>query len=91
MDWVFDQAPNAACIVSASVCQGDPVLVVSHYEDDRSWAFCDGKLLNAEKAMVVAMSTVLNLHPELVILADLPPGFSATRPNACSPWVRAEN
>ena len=42
MEWKFDQAPNVACITSQAVLDGSPVLVVTHYGDDHSWAFLDG-------------------------------------------------
>jgi hypothetical protein len=44
---------------------GKPVLTVAHYEDDHSWAFLDGGPFDAADALVVAMSEVLGLHPEL--------------------------
>jgi hypothetical protein len=36
MDWKFDQAPNVVCITCQSVIAGNPVLVVTHYEEDHS-------------------------------------------------------
>ena len=79
MTWKFDQAPNVACITSQSVLAGESVLVAAHYEADHSWAFLDGRTFDPGKAVVVAMSTVLGLHPELQEIADLPPGWTAKR------------
>jgi hypothetical protein len=91
MSWVFDQAPNVACIVSRAVMSGGPVLVVTHYEDDHSWAFLDGRPFSAAQAMIVAMSEVLEAHPNLVEIAGLPPGWTATRVAAGEPWTRQED
>lgn len=92
MDWKFDQAPNVACITCKSVLAGAPVLVVVHYEDDHSWAFLDGGPFDSATALVVAMSTVLDMHTELAEIATLPPGWSAERTAVGAPWQkRPEN
>ena len=87
MTWTFDQAPHVACITSRSVLTGSPVLVVTRYEDDGSWAFMDAGPFDTANAMLVAMSTVLDRHPELMEIAELPPGWSATRNDANAPWL----
>ena len=78
MSWPFDQAPNVACITCRSVIDGAPVLLVTHYEDDHSWAFLDGNVFDEGAAMVVAMKTVVERDPALAEIADLPPGWTAT-------------
>ncbi len=91
MNWKFDQEPNAACIASKSVIEGNPVLTVVHYQDDHSWAFTDDKLFDPGEAMVVAMSTIISLHPELEEIADLAPGWSVTRAAIGQPWSKASD
>lgn len=91
MTWKFDQARNVACITCRSVVDGDPVLLVTHYADDDSWAFLDGQPLDAADALVVAMSSVVDRHPDLDGIADLPPGWSASRAAANAPWVRSQD
>ena len=86
MTWPFDQAPNVACIATRAVMDGAPVLVVTHYDDDHSWAFTDGSANDLAQAMVVAMSHVLDRHPELEDIASLPPGWSARRTTVGQPW-----
>lgn len=88
MAWPFDQAPNVACISCRSVVDGAPVLVVTHYDDDHSWAFLDGQTYDPGSALVVAMKTILDRHPDLTEIADLPPGWSATRPTVDQIWTR---
>jgi len=87
MIWKFDQAPNVACITCRSVIGGHPVLVVTHYEDDNSWAFGDGRPFDDATAMITAMSEVVERHPELENIADLPLGWSAARAGIGKPWT----
>ena len=88
MTWPFDQNPNVACVASQSVMDGEPILVVVHYEDDHSWAFLDGKPFDPAGALVVAMSEVVKQHPELNEIASLPPGWSAHRTAVGTSWNR---
>ncbi len=88
MPWPFDQPPDAACITCRAVLEGAPVLVVTHYEDDHSWAFLDGQVHDAADAVVVAMASVFDIHPNLGEVADLLPGWSATRENSSEEWSR---
>src|SRR3569833_1615990 len=88
MPWIFDQAPNVACIANRSVLIGEPVLVAVHYEDDHSWAFLDGGPFDPAEAAVVAMSQVINRHPDLFEIADLPAGWTASRAAAGQRWVK---
>ncbi len=87
-NWKFDQAPNVACITCRSVIAGHPVLVATHYEDDHSWAFMDGEPTDAATALVVAMSEVIDRHPDIDEIATLLPGRSATRLAPGEPWAR---
>lgn len=95
MAWVFDQAPNVAAIsvrtVVGNADDNAPVLVVSHYSDDHSWAFLDGQAWTEDQAIVVSMKNILDAHPYLTEVADLPPGWRATRADVNSPWVREED
>jgi hypothetical protein len=91
MTWKFDQEPNVACITCKSVIAGHPVLVATHYEDDHSWAFLDGQNFDTADALVVAMSTILELHPDLDEIAGLPPGWSATRTASGEPWSKRQD
>jgi hypothetical protein len=96
MTWKFDQAPNVACIASQAVVNGSPVLVVTHYEDDHSWSFLGGELsdrglFDPAEAFIVAMSEVLSVHPELIEIANLPTGWTASRVASDQPWLRRED
>lgn len=63
------------------------MLTVTHYEDDHSWGFLDGKPVDPAEAMIVAMGSVVDLHPDLDEIADLKPGFTASRTGKGEPWV----
>lgn len=43
------------------------------------------------KVLVVAMAEVVERHTDLDEIADLPPGWSATRGSANGPWSRQQN
>lgn len=62
MGWEFDQSPDTACFTCKSILAGAEVLLVSHYEEDHSWAFLDGKPLDMDEALLVSMSSVLSAH-----------------------------
>lgn len=92
LDWPFDQAKNVATITTKQVVKESfPVLMVVHYEEDDSWAFTCGTTNKSEDLMVVGMGEVVNLDPSLYSIADLPPGWSATRESVNSEWVRTKD
>ena len=62
--------------------------MVTHYEDDHSWAFIDGKPFDPTAALLVSMSEVVDRHPELVELASLPPGWSVHRSGVGLSWCQ---
>jgi len=87
--WPFDQAPNVAAITTRQILDdGFPILSVVHYAKDHSWAFCCGTSIATEDGRVIGMGTVLDLDPTLVEIADLSPGYRATRKAVGEPWVR---
>jgi hypothetical protein len=87
--WPFDQPRNCAAISVRSVVLGaQPILFVSHDAEDRGWQFLDGGTADLANALVVAMEEIIKGDPSLLEIADLPPGWSASRATATSPWVR---
>ena len=88
MSWPFDQGPNVACLTSGAVIDGQPVLFVKHFDDDDSWVFWHGTAFAYDEAMVVGMKTVLDRHPDVVEVADVPPGWSAARTAVDQPWTK---
>ena len=86
-DWPFDQAPNFAAITTRQVLEDKlPILCVTHYSDDHSWAFVCGTTDVAEDGSVIAMREALDMDPTLRTIADLPPGWTARRNNVGESW-----
>lgn len=90
MTWKFDQGPDVACITCKSVIDGAPILVITHYADDDSWVFLDGQAWDPDSSLVVSMKTIVDRHPSITAIADLPPGWTAIRPAVDQPWHRSE-
>jgi hypothetical protein len=89
-DWPFDQPRNCAVFTLRSIIfGGEPILYVSHDADDHSWQFLDGKPLDMANAALVGLGEIVRHDPSVLELADMPPGYSATRTNRSSPWQRS--
>jgi hypothetical protein len=87
--WPFDQPPNCAVVsVREIVHEGEPILTVSHNRDDDGWQFLGAARPAQAHAVLVAFREVVERDPSLYSLADLPPGWVATRKTASEPWVR---
>ncbi len=88
-DWPFDQEPNVAAVTTRQVIDhGLPVLQVTHYDDDDSWAFVCGTTEKADDVRVIGMGEALNLDPTLRTIADLPSGWTAWREMVGGSWQR---
>ena len=91
-DWPFDQGPNVAAITTVNVLDGGaPILRVTHYSDDHSWAFLCGLTNDDAHGRVIGMGTALRIDPTLREIADLPPGWTAWRTRVGAAWQRALN
>ena len=86
-DWPFDQAPNVAAISDAAVVHGNaPILRVVHYSDDHSWAFLSGGQVDVAQGKVIGMGTALRKDPTLRDIANLAPGWTASRDRVGGAW-----
>ncbi len=91
-NWPFDQARDCAALTTVNVIERNlPILQVTHYTDDHSWAFLRGTTNEASDARVIGMEEALELDPSLAEIADLPPGWSAWREAIGEPWHRARS
>ena len=87
--WPFEDARNVAVITTRQVVHGAaPILWVSHDEDDGSWQFHTGELVEVEDAMVVGLEEIVERDPTVFELADLPVGWVAWRRAPGEPWER---
>ena len=92
MKWPFDQAPNVAAVTSTHITtEGKPILLVTHYRDDHSWGFQSGLPVTTADAQVVGMKEIVKLDSSVAEVADLPPGWSASREAVGKEWVRAKD
>jgi hypothetical protein len=88
-NWPFDQAENVAAITTVHVLEGRlPILLVTHYDDDDSWAFVCGTTNEVKDCRVIGMGCALELDPTLRTIAELPPGWIAWRESVGSDWHR---
>jgi hypothetical protein len=67
---------------------GEPILLVSHDEDDHGWQFIGSTDANVPDGRVVCLEEMVRLDPTVVEVADLPPGWKAVRECVGEPWVR---
>ena len=88
--WPFDQARNTATFTVRSIMDGSkPILRVKHDLDDHGWQFLSGEIIRMENALLVGLGEVVSRDSSLYELADLPPGWEATRENIHESWTRA--
>jgi hypothetical protein len=88
-EWPFDQGKNVAAVTTRQVLrEGRPVLRVVHYFDDHSWAFTCGTTSDPNDALVVSMKCVVEVDPTLLSIADLLPGWGASRDAPGLSWKR---
>lgn len=90
--WPFDQSPSCATFVTKGLLENrNPILFVSHDEDDHGWQFHDTLDAKLEDARIVCLSHILDIDPSMRLLADLKPGWVAWREDVTSQWKRAKN
>jgi hypothetical protein len=90
--WPFDQGRNVAAVTTRQVLSDRlPVLRVTHYADDHSWAFVCGTTDDGVDGRVIAMGEALKMDPTLSEIADLPPGWSAWREQPGGVWHKSRD
>jgi hypothetical protein len=87
--WPFQDPENVAVITTRHVIkEGKPILFVWHNADDGAWQFHSGDDVSVEDAMVVALAEIVEIDSTITELADLPPGYKATRVSQSDSWKR---
>ena len=85
----FEDPQNTKAFTTRRVTELNyPVLVVSHDADDGAWQFLCGTTNDPKDGVVEYLGRILERHPELVELADLPLGWIAWREDETSAWIR---
>ena len=90
--WPFDQPRNCAVITIRGILDGtEPVLHVTHDEDDHSWQFLSLRAADPNEAKVMSLAEVVAMDSSILQLADLPPGWHAWRSSITDDWTREPN
>ena len=72
MKFPFYDAPNTATITCCHILEnGEPILYVSHDEDDGMWQFLCGKAHETDEAKLVSLKSVFDLDNSVGILKDM--------------------
>jgi hypothetical protein len=89
-EWSFDEAKNLGVFTTKPVIeQGHSILLVTH-DDQGDWQFLCGTTNDTKDARLVCLKEIVENHPSVIELADLPTGWQAQRNAADQPWERSE-
>lgn len=87
MIWPFDDPPNALAItVRAIVSDGHPILLVARDSEEGDWQFLSGEPFDVSQGLLVTLQSIAALDPTINELANLAPGWEASRPSVGQPW-----
>ncbi|MBN6187782.1 hypothetical protein JQN58_12800 [Aneurinibacillus sp. BA2021] len=67
---------------------GQPILYVSHDEEDGMWQFLDDNELDTDNALIISLKEIIKIDPSIVELSDLSLGWIAWRENEQQKWNR---
>ena len=67
--------------------EGYPVLLVTH-DEEGDWQFLCNTTNDTEDARIVGLQCVVENHPSVCDLSDLPMGWQALREGPDQPWER---
>ena len=91
-NWPFDQPRNCAVMTMRQVLSGEePILAVYHDENDHGWQFIGTTNANESDGRVIALHEAIELDPTITEIADIPPGWFASRTEVGEPWNRYKN
>lgn len=87
MKFPFYDVPNTATITCCHIIEnGEPILYVSHDEDDGMWQFLCGKTHGTDEAKLVSLKSIFDLDNSVGILKDMPCGYYAERKTQNDEW-----
>ena len=90
--WPFDQPKNCSTFTMRQVMtRAEPILLVSHDEEDHGWQFIGSSEASMEDAMLVTLKSIVAIDPSVGEVADLPPGWQAVRSAPGHPWMRRKH
>lgn len=88
MPQTFNESPMLGVITTSRVLAGEPILMVTHDEDDGGWQFLCGTTNDPTQGRIVHLAALVARDPTLQELADLPLGWVAWRRTAADAWTR---
>jgi hypothetical protein len=90
-DWKFADSAHTGVYTTNLVLSGDePILYVSHDEEDGAWQFHGTSDAKIESSALVCFHHVTDKDPTIKELATLPRGWCAWRDAVSDPWVIEE-
>lgn len=89
MNWPFDKDKNVVAVTTIPVHKNNlPILSVSHYLVDNSWAFTCGSTNDPSDSVLLTMEEIISKDNTLLDIFDLPPGWMAIRKKVGGEWYR---
>ncbi len=92
--WPFDDPPDTAVLIQKSLLTGTGWIgFVAHDDDEGGWQFMGNSSgdIRQDDTAVVGLREVLTLDSSIQDLADLPLGWSASRPERTAAWQRTSS
>jgi hypothetical protein len=91
-DWPFADPKNVAVFTTTQILRsGQPILHVSHDDDDGAWQFHTGAAqVKTSDLMIVALKEVVEYDHSICELSDLPCGWFAERDSIGGSWRRTQ-
>ena len=90
--WPFDQPRNCAVFTIRGILNGtEPILHVTHDEDDHGWQFLSLRNACPDEAKILSLEEVVAMDSSILQLADLPSGWHAWRRSIADTWRRELN
>jgi hypothetical protein len=91
-DWPFADPKNVAVFTTTQIFRsGQPILRVSHDDDDGAWQFHTGVAkVETKDLMIVALEEMVEHDHTICELADLPCGWLAERDSIGGSWKRRQ-
>lgn len=87
--WPFVDDRHTAVLTTSRVLERrNPVIYVTHDEEDGMWQFHDGESVSVKEGRIITLEEMLRLDPSVAKLADLPLGWVAWRDSPAEEWHR---
>jgi hypothetical protein len=87
--WPFKDPENTTTFTVRQIMDGSaPILLVCRDADDGSWQFLTGDAFDMKSAMLVTLKQTFSRDSSIAEIADLPPGWCASREREGAPWRR---